>query len=73
MLVPIYMTLAPGADRPYVSTTPRPAGLPTPPGWKFFRVDVELPGFDMLEGQIVAVATPVDQPAIRLLEIEKPV
>ncbi len=72
MLVPLFLTMAPGWDRPFVSTK-YPDSAAVNPEWSVFSVEVELPGFEKIDGVIRAVATPVDQPGIRLPDPAKPV
>jgi hypothetical protein len=64
MLLPIYITMAPGWDRPFISRELYP--LVEGSDAKCFLVEVELPGFEKLDGVIRAVAIPVDSAGIRL-------
>ena len=63
MNVPVYITMCPGYDRPFVSTSPPHEALEKKPGMKVWRVDVEVPGFDKVDGVIRAVATAINSAA----------
>ena len=64
MIVRLWITMVPGADRPYCSTTPpspERKHLVNGKGGKVFRADVLLPGFGSTEdGKIEAVAVEDD-------------
>lgn len=64
MLVTVYICAYPGADR--IFTTTVPPVHPMPDGAKLFLVEVELPGFERLDGVVRTAATPIDSEAIRL-------
>lgn len=57
MIVPIYVLMQPGADRPYVSTFMPGAECQQKPGTKLFVVVADLPGFSKVEGVVQATAT----------------
>ena len=66
MIVDLYILVVPGWDRPFVSTRePSQAFQQTADG-KLFVAQVELPAFHKIDGVISVVATPANQPGIRL-------
>jgi hypothetical protein len=66
--------MVPGWDRPFVTLS-----LPSNPqefvekGGKLFMVEVDMPGFEKVDGTIRTTAKPVDYPGIRLPDPTKPV
>lgn len=56
MIVNIYITMIPGADRPYVGTVPpAPSFTERAAGTKVFRAEVELADYDKVDGVISSV------------------
>jgi hypothetical protein len=56
MIVNVYILMQPGADRPYVSTTPPHKELAEKPGTKLWRAEIEVPGFDRVDGVLAVSA-----------------
>lgn len=59
MKVAVYLVVIPGADRVYVSGTYPDSFVKTKPGSKLFRVDVFLPGLELVDGTLVLLADEV--------------
>jgi len=55
MRIDIYVILEPGADRPYLSTTPPVGYAKTKPGAKIFVIEAELPDFVEVDGKVQAL------------------
>jgi len=76
MLLPVYIHVVPTWDRPFLSTKPPSDQVLEESkaiGGRLFVVELELPGFAMVDGTVRAVATLVDQTGIRLPDPTKPV
>lgn len=58
MILPIYVVLAPGADRPYVSTSSPSALVRATPGLQVWLVEANLPVFQIVDGKIKVNADP---------------
>lgn len=56
MIVPIYVLMQPGADRPYVTTFMPSEECQKKPGTKLFCVMADLPGFSKIDGVVQAEA-----------------
>jgi hypothetical protein len=60
MLVNVWLVAQDGADRIYVSTSPPPQELEKLKPTKVFRAEVEIPGYDKVDGVIRLTAEPVE-------------
>jgi hypothetical protein len=55
MIIPVYIIMEPGADRPYFSHDP-PAAYQKKEGAKIYVVEANIPEFAFIDGRITTMA-----------------
>lgn len=68
MRFPVYVTLSPGGDRPYVSTTPpskEAMEYQKTKGCEFYEGFVEIPGWEFKEAKLIRTAPLIESVDVR--------